>query len=515
MAVAPNLGVAGQFGVLANSGVTGSAGAGTVVCGDVGSSPTPTITNFPPSTVTPPSTIHFTDDPIVQQARIDAIAAYNFLLAQGPATLIAPQLNGQVLTAGIYSPTSGGAFDLAAGGTLTLTGSPTDIFIFQVPSSLTANVGSNIVLVGVDPCNIFWAVGTSATLNGTSFSGLVFADASITVGSGSDVSGQLFAGLGATGAVTMAGAGGNTICGCALACPLITLTPTELPATQQGNFYNQNITASGGQPPYTFAVTSGSLPTGLVLSPFGIISGIVSAAPGNYNFTITATDVNGCMGSEDYTIVVSQFPGGGNVTKSFSPSSVSAGTPSTLTIEIFNTGSTTISGITFNDAFPAGLVVAPIPNETTNMGGSFVPPPSSGDTFINFVGGSIPAGQTGIITIQVVSNIPDTYVNDITVISDLGTLGSGSGTLIVTALPPIPPKKKKRRKGFGFQSSICVQRYCYDQYNRIVPCDGRNTNYVPCDRPNLPTPNGMIYEKYAEDERKCCFNLKPINPNNR
>lgn len=213
VAVAPSLGTAGQFGVLGNSGVTGSAGAGTLVFGDVGSSPTSTITNFPPSTVAPPSTIHFTNDAVVQQARLDADAAYDFLAAQGPGTVLAAQLDGQVLTPGIYSFV-GGAADLAASGTLTLNDpTGTGVFIFQVDSSLTANVLSNVVGTA-NPCNVFWRVGTSATLNGVTFLGNVLADASITVGDGSDVSGKLLAGTGPTGAVTMSGAGGNTVGGC-------------------------------------------------------------------------------------------------------------------------------------------------------------------------------------------------------------------------------------------------------------------------------------------------------------
>jgi len=64
---------------------------------------------------------------------------------------------------------------------------------------------------------VYWRVGTSATLNGISFRGNVIADASITVGSGSNVTGRTLAGTGPTGAVTMAGAGGNTIGGCAAA----------------------------------------------------------------------------------------------------------------------------------------------------------------------------------------------------------------------------------------------------------------------------------------------------------
>ena len=208
---APPLGVLQQFSVLGNSGVTGSTGAGTVVTGDVGSSPTASITNFPPSSVTPPFTLHLTNDPVVQQAHADAVAAYSFLAAQGPGTVLAAQLDGAVLTSGIYS-FAGGAADLAALGTLTLNGP--GVFVFQVDSALTANVGSNVIGTA-NPCNVYWRVGTSATLNGISFRGNVIADASITVGSGSNVTGRAIAGRGPTGAVTMAGAGGNTIGGCA------------------------------------------------------------------------------------------------------------------------------------------------------------------------------------------------------------------------------------------------------------------------------------------------------------
>lgn len=220
--VAPPLGVAGQFSVLGNSAVTGSTGAGTVVNGDVGSSPTASISNFPPSSVLPPFILHLTNDLIVQQAHLDAIAAYNNLNLQGPGAVIADQLNGQVLTSGIYSFASGAA-DLAALGTLTLNGP--GVFIFQVGSAVTANVGSNVIGTA-DPCSVFWRVGTSATLNGISFRGNVIADASITVGSGSNVTGRALAGTGPTGAVTMAGAGGNTIGGCAAQVPLAAIIPT-------------------------------------------------------------------------------------------------------------------------------------------------------------------------------------------------------------------------------------------------------------------------------------------------
>jgi hypothetical protein len=209
--VAPPLGTAQQFGVLGNSAVTGAAGGGAVVFGDVGSSPTPTISNFPPSMAVAPFIVHFTNDAVVQQAHTDAIASYNALLIQGPGTVLPDNLaTVGALGPGIYSFTSG-APDLPASTTLTLNGS--GIFVFNVGSSLTANVGSNVVGTA-NPCNIFWRVGTSATLNGNTFRGTVIADASITIGSASHLEGRALAGTGATGAVTIAGSGGNIIGGC-------------------------------------------------------------------------------------------------------------------------------------------------------------------------------------------------------------------------------------------------------------------------------------------------------------
>lgn len=223
---APPPGIWQRFGALGNSAVTGSTGSGTVVNGDVGSSPTASITNFPPSTVLPPFVLHLTNDLTVQQAHTSAIAAYNFLAAQGPGTVLPAQLNGQVLTTGIYS-FAGGAADLASSGTLTLNGG--GIFVFNVDSALTANTLSNVIGTA-DPCNVYWRVGTSATLNGVSFRGTVIADASITVGSGANVTGRVLAGTGATGAVTMAGSGGNTIGGCASNVPTPGARGPDIPA---------------------------------------------------------------------------------------------------------------------------------------------------------------------------------------------------------------------------------------------------------------------------------------------
>ncbi|MFN7973827.1 MAG: putative Ig domain-containing protein [Acidobacteriota bacterium] len=86
-------------------------------------------------------------------------------------------------------------------------------------------------------------------------------------------------------------------------CNPITVSPATLPNGSVGVAYSQTITASGGTAPYTFAVTLGSVPPGLTLTPAGVLGGVPTTA-GTYAFTVTATDVNGCTGSQAYSIVI-------------------------------------------------------------------------------------------------------------------------------------------------------------------------------------------------------------------
>ncbi|HSE40105.1 MAG TPA: choice-of-anchor B family protein [Acidobacteriota bacterium] len=86
-------------------------------------------------------------------------------------------------------------------------------------------------------------------------------------------------------------------------CPAITLTPTSLPAGTQGTPYNQTIVATGGTAPYTYAVSSGSLPAGLSLTNAGVLSGTPTGT-GTSNFTVLATDSDGCTGTRLYSLTI-------------------------------------------------------------------------------------------------------------------------------------------------------------------------------------------------------------------
>ncbi|MBK8036990.1 MAG: putative Ig domain-containing protein [Verrucomicrobiaceae bacterium] len=88
-------------------------------------------------------------------------------------------------------------------------------------------------------------------------------------------------------------------------CPVITVNPVSLANGTVGTAYSQTASATGGATPYVFAVSSGTLPAGLSLNTStGAITGTPTSA-GSSTFTLRATDVNGCVGSRPYTVLMS------------------------------------------------------------------------------------------------------------------------------------------------------------------------------------------------------------------
>ena len=219
LATAPDLGTAKSFAVLAGQTVTNTGP--TSVIGDLGVWPGTAITGFPPGIVTG-GTIH-AGDAVAMQAQSGVTAAYNVLTSQAcTSNLTSPELGGLTLTPGVYCFTSSAQLT----GTLTLNaqGDPNAVFIFKIVSTLTtANASSVLVINGGNDCNVFWQVGSSATLGtDTSFKGNILALTSITLNTGASVvSGRALA---RNGAVTM---DDNTvsIAGCAVSAA--TPTPTS------------------------------------------------------------------------------------------------------------------------------------------------------------------------------------------------------------------------------------------------------------------------------------------------
>src|SRR5215813_3644419 len=116
----------------------------------------------------------------------------------------------------------------------------------------------------------------------------------------------------------------------AITCPTIGIQPSSLPGGTQGTPYNQTLTGVGGQSPYTFVVTSGSLPNGLNLSSSGVISGTPTAG-GSFTFRVQATDANNCTGFTTYTITIGSCPPPASPSLGATPAVVNTAQAVTLT----------------------------------------------------------------------------------------------------------------------------------------------------------------------------------------
>jgi hypothetical protein len=294
-----SLGTAASFGVLGGSTVTNTGSS--VIGGNLGVSPGTAVIGFPPGLVTSPGAIH-SADAVAAQAQVDLTTAYTAIV--GMPTLVdlsGTDLGGLTLTPGVYGFTS--SAQLTGPLVLDALGNPQAVFIFKVGSALTTASGSSVLVInGGSSCNVFWQIGSSATLGTSStLAGNILALTSITLTTGASVEGRILA---RNGAVTL---DGNAISTCRAApttCPTIVLNPTTLPAGTVGAAYSLAVTASGGTAPYTYSRSAGTLPPGLLL---GGATGAITGTPtafGTYNFTVTATDANGCSGSRAYSIVI-------------------------------------------------------------------------------------------------------------------------------------------------------------------------------------------------------------------
>jgi hypothetical protein len=180
LGVAPPLGTTANFAVVAGQTITNTGP--TVIVGDLGLHPGSAVTGAPAVV----GAEHVADG-VALQAKNDLVTAYTVAKNEPPdSTLSNPELGGLTLVPGVYRLATAGLT-----GTLTLDGKgdPNSVFIFQVGSTLITGSDSRVrVINGASACNIFWQVGSSATLGTrTNFQGNILALTDITLTTGANI----------------------------------------------------------------------------------------------------------------------------------------------------------------------------------------------------------------------------------------------------------------------------------------------------------------------------------------
>ena len=197
--LALNFGASASFGVLGASNVTNVPGTPTVVSGDVGVSPGTSITGFgAPASI---SGVFHPGDFVAAAAQTAALSTFTLGMSLAGAAPILADIGNTTLTPGIYAPPS--SLGITGPVILDAKGNGNGVFVIQIPSTLTtASSNSSVVLVGgTQADNVFWLVGSSATLgSNTAFAGNILAQTSISVSSNVSINGRLMA---LTGAITM------------------------------------------------------------------------------------------------------------------------------------------------------------------------------------------------------------------------------------------------------------------------------------------------------------------------
>ncbi len=479
---APSLGTAQSFAVLGASTVTNTGPS--VITGDLGVSPGTAVTGFPPGTVVGGAT--YPADAVALQAQADNTTAYNVLAGEACNTTygVPSDIGGLTLVSGVY------CFASSAGltGTVTLDaqGNPNAVFIFKIASTLITASDSRVLLVnGASPCNVFWQVGSSATLGTrTDFVGNILALTSITLNTNAILSGRALAQNGAvtldSNTVAVSSCGGTTI----------------VPPTLNKSFSSDNIAAGGNSTlTITLSNTDGNaasltapltdtLPTGVVISSAGSTTcgGTITAVSGSSTVTLTGGSIP-ADGSCTVTVGVTspnagtfinsiasgalQTSNGGNtapavatltvnapgnspptVNKGFSPATILSGGISTLTITLNNPDSA-VASLTapLTDPLPNGVVVSG--NASNTCGGTLTA--NAGDSSVTLTGGSIPADGSCTVTVDVTASGPGSYFNTL----PAGALQTGNGS---NGSPAV-----------ATSNSQCAGSYCADVWQGIQP----------------------------------------------
>jgi hypothetical protein len=187
--VGPSLGAAATHGILAGSAIT-CAGAPGTINADASVWPGSAITGFPPCTITG---ARHAADAFAQTAQGDLTTAFLALAAMPCGTTITADLGGTTLAPGVYCSTS----SVGVTGPVTLAGPANALFVIRAASTLTT-AGSVVMSGGAQAKNVYWWVGSSATLGtGSAWQGNILALTSITLVDNATLTGRALARNGA------------------------------------------------------------------------------------------------------------------------------------------------------------------------------------------------------------------------------------------------------------------------------------------------------------------------------
>jgi uncharacterized protein (TIGR03437 family) len=266
------LGSNSTFAILAGTTVT-VTGGGTIT-GNIGISPgTAFVPGIPAVTV---NGAIYAGGPIAAQAQADLTTAFNDAAGRQTPAVVSGNIGGQTLTPGLYKSTSSLAI---SSGDLTLDaqGNPNAVFIFQIASTLTLTSGRQVVLAGgANAANIFWQVGSSATLGTTSvLYGNILAAVSISTLTGSTLHGRALAQGGAVSVDT--GGGSSVTVPVAPALPTVTSTVPLSSATGVPIASKLSATFSEAMNPATITTSTFTLAQGGALVP-GVVTYVGATA---------------------------------------------------------------------------------------------------------------------------------------------------------------------------------------------------------------------------------------------
>jgi hypothetical protein len=382
-------------------------------------------------------------------------------------------------------------------GTLTLNaqGNPGAVFIFQIGSTLTTASNSAVNIInGGSACDVFWQVGTSATLGtNTSFMGNILALTSITLNTGASLSGSALAQNGATtldsnivsiaqcnaifvaqpnivkafGAAAI-GVGGTTTLSftinnpnASIALTGVAFTDTLPPAGLIVSTPNNGLTGSCGGGTIAAVAGSGSVSlTGATLAggascTFSV--NVTGTTLGAQNNSVTVTSANGDTGNTSMAslaVLLTPPPTAPpTIVKAFGAAAIGVGGTTTLSFTINNpNASTALTGVAFIDALPAGLIVSTSSNGLTGSCGGGIITAVAGSGSVSLTGATLAGSASCTFSVKVTGTTLGAQNNSVTVTSANGGTGNTSTQLLNVVVAVVAPPTIS--KSFGAGASI-------------------------------------------------------------